>query len=94
MSSYIVVESNVLNADKLAQYGRLAAPTVAEYGGKFLARGAVQVLHGERLFANKAVIEFPSEKQALDWYRSEMYQALAELRDQAMDSRFQLVAGV
>ncbi len=91
MTSYVVVESNVLDAEKLAQYGQLAAPTITQFGGKFLAKGAAHALHGNQVFTNKAVIEFASEQQAKDWYYSEQYQALIELRNQAMDSQFQLV---
>lgn len=94
MSCYVVVQSSVLNADKLAQYSQAAAPTVAKFGGKFIAKGAAQVLHGDAEFANKAVIEFASEELAQQWYHSEEYQALIALRDQAMNSTFQLVAGV
>lgn len=92
MPSYIVVDLNVLDAAKLAQYSQLAAPTVAKFGGKFIAKGAPTSLHGKQLFTNKAVIEFGSEQQAQDWYNCEEYQALIELRNQAMDSQFQLVA--
>jgi uncharacterized protein (DUF1330 family) len=92
MSSYVVVESNVLDADKMAQYSQLAAQTLAKFGGKFITKGSAQLLHGTLTFANKAVIEFASEQQAHNWYYSEEYQALSELRNQAMESQFQLVA--
>lgn len=94
MSSYIIVELNVLDTEKFAQYSQLAAPTVAKFGGKFIAKGAAQVLHGNASFSNKAVIEFATEQQAQDWYNCEEYQALTALRNQAIDSHFQLVAGV
>lgn len=94
MSSYVVVESNILDKDKLAEYSQLAAPTLADFGGKFLAKGAVQSLHGNQPFAMKAVIEFPSEQQAKNWYHSDAYQALAEIRGQAMNSQFQLIDGL
>ncbi|EAR59960.1 DUF1330 domain-containing protein [Neptuniibacter caesariensis] len=94
MSSYIVVESNVLDSEKLAQYSQLAAPTVAKFGGRFIAKGPAQALHGDQAYVAKAVIEFATEQQAKDWYHSEDYQALIELRNQALDSRFQLVAGL
>lgn len=94
MSSYIVVESNVLDADKLVEYGKLAAPTVAKFGGKFIAKGSSKSLHGHQPFANKAVIEFGSEQEAQNWYHSDDYQALIELRNQAMDSQFELIKGL
>jgi len=94
MSSYIIVELNVLDADKLAQYSQLAAPTIAKAGGKFIAKSPVQSLHGDAAFSNKVVIEFPSEQEAKDWYQGEEYQVLIALRNEAMESQFQLVVGV
>ena len=91
MKTYIVVDSNVLNPDKLAEYSNLAAQTVNAYEGKFIFKGESKSLHGGQSFAKKALIEFPSEQLASDWYHSEEYQALIELRDQAMESQFQLL---
>ncbi|MGB0733563.1 MAG: DUF1330 domain-containing protein [Pontibacterium sp.] len=94
MTSYVIVESNVLDSEKLMQYSKRAAPTVKQFGGKFIAKGAKHALHGESRFANQSVIQFPSEEDAKAWYASDDYQALAGLRDQAMESHFQLVAGL
>ena len=94
MSSYIIVDSNILDADKLAQYSQQAASTLAQFGGKFVAKGAAQSLHGAQPFANKAVIAFASEQHAKEWYHSEQYQQLIELRNQAMECQFQLVSQV
>jgi len=91
MSSYIIVDLNVLDTEKLKQYSQLAAPTVIKFGGKFISKGVAHALHGELTFTNKVVIEFSSEQQAQDWYNSEEYQALIELRNQAMESKFQLI---
>lgn len=91
MSSYVVVDLNVVDADKLAQYSQLAAPTIEQFGGQFIAKGPVQSLHGNQRFTHKAVIEFTTDQQAQDWYSSEEYQQLIELRDQAMESQFQIV---
>lgn len=94
MKAYIVVESNIIDADKLAQYSAQAAPTLSAYQGRFLAKGAVEPLHGAQPFAAKAIIEFPSAALAKEWYNSPEYQALIELRNQAIESQFQLVAGI
>ena len=92
MSSYIIVELNVLDVEKLKQYSQLAAPTVALFGGKFISKGTAQSLHGELNFTSKALIEFASEKQAKEWYHSDEYQSLIELRNQAIESQFHLIA--
>lgn len=86
--AYIIVASNVKNKELLKQYGQQAAQTVADFGGKFIAKGPAELLHGPSRFANRAVIEFNSVEQAQSWYHSEEYQALIELRDKAMESSF------
>lgn len=58
MSTYIIVESNVLNAEKLQQYGQLAAPTIAEYYGVFIVKGKTITMFGENNYSNRAVIKF------------------------------------
>ena len=39
MSAYIIVESNVIDAEKLAQYSQQAAKTVSASHGEFIAKG-------------------------------------------------------
>lgn len=91
MSSYIIVESNVLDVEKLKQYGQLAAPTVAKYGGEFVVKGKAISMHGDNQYTNRAVIKFTDKATAEAWYASDAYQALVELRNQAMHSQFHLV---
>lgn len=92
--AYVIVESNVRNQELLKQYGQQAAQTVAEFGGKFIAKGSAELLHGKSRFANRAVIEFVSVTQAQSWYQSTKYQALIELRERAMESRFVITESI
>ena len=94
MSAYVVVESNVLDAEKLKEYGTLAMKTVSKFGGRFLLKGPTESLHGKTLFKNRAVIEFSSEESAKAWYHSDEYQSLSAIREQAIESHFHLVVGV
>ncbi|RJG42754.1 DUF1330 domain-containing protein [Motilimonas pumila] len=91
MNTYILVESNIINADKLAEYGQQAAITLAHYGGRFIAKGPASSLHGQSAFSHRAIIEFDNEQRALDWYHSDAYQALVPLREQALSSQFQMI---
>lgn len=94
MSAYVVVESNLLDAEKLSEYGALAMKTVSKYDGRFLFKGPTETLHGNSLLANRAVIEFSSEERAKAWYHSDEYQSLSTIREQAIESHFHLVVGV
>ena len=39
MSAYVVIEITIKNPEGYKEYKRLAPPTIAAYGGKYLARG-------------------------------------------------------
>lgn len=88
----VVVDLTVKDAEKLAEYGALAAPTVAAFEGEFIAKAPIKSLSGDVPFTTKVVIEFPSAEKAKAWYQSDEYQAIIPLREAAMDALFHLVA--
>jgi len=96
MTSLVIVDLTPINKEKLAQYSAKAAQTLIPYHGRFIAKGAIQVLNEEELTEEtnhpmKAVIEFPNQEAAQNWYQSEAYQAIIPLRKQGMKSQFHLV---
>ena len=91
MSALVMVSFNLLDKEKLAQYSAAAGPTVTSHGGVFLAKGAAKNLQGESNFEMGAVIQFSDTEAALTWYNSEEYQQLIALRNEAMQSLFQIV---
>ena len=94
MSAYVIVESTVIDADKLQQYSQQAAHTVNAFEGEFIAKGSAKLLTGGSVSQNGAVIRFDNLSIAESWYMSEAYQALIPLRDQAMDCTFKLLDGL
>ncbi|MBJ7552114.1 DUF1330 domain-containing protein [Marinomonas ostreistagni] len=91
MTSFVVVDSTVIDQEKLAEYSKQAKVTLDMYGGRFLAKGKTEVLHGESGYSNKSIIEFPDRESAINWYHSDIYQALISLREQGIRSTFQLI---
>ncbi|BFM50765.1 DUF1330 domain-containing protein [Marinomonas sp. THO17] len=91
MPSYIVVDLTPLDKEKLSEYSALAADTFAPYHGHFIAKGAIEVLHGDALHPMKAIIEFPDKESAKAWYESPAYQALIPLREKGISSNFHLI---
>src|SRR5260370_6403894 len=50
MSAYVVLQIEVTDAEKLAQYREIATPIVQKYGGRYLARGGrMDVVEGDSL---------------------------------------------
>lgn len=71
-----------------------AAASIAQHGGRYLARGGqVEPLEGS--WAPRAiVVEFPSMEQARAWYRSQEYAPALDVRDQALGRNLILVDGI
>lgn len=91
MSSLVIVNFNVLDQDKLAQYGAAAALTLVSYGGEFIAKGQPTSLYGDSNYSITAVIKFEDKESAIAWYESDEYQKIIPLRTEAMDGHFQVV---
>jgi len=91
MGAYVIANFTTLDQQKLKQYGAAAAETLANYGGEYIAKGNFVELHGKTDFKTTVIIAFPDSEAANNWYHSEPYQQLIELRSQAMQAQFQLV---
>ena len=61
--------------EKLAAYGRLAAPAIEAGGGRFLARGVATKAYEAGLLERTVLIEFDSLEQALAVHDGPAYQA-------------------
>lgn len=93
--AYAVVTVTVTDQEKYAEYGKLASPAVAKFGGRFLVRGGrTAVLEGELEHPRVALIEFPSFEQAQAFYDSAEYAAARAKRVGAAVFNFVLVEGV
>jgi len=91
MTALVIVDLTPINKEKLTAYSAEAAKTLVTYGGEFLAKGAIIPLHGKSEFTTKVVIQFPSKQNALDWYNSDKYQEIIQLREDGMTSQFHLI---
>jgi uncharacterized protein (DUF1330 family) len=94
MPAYVVGEVEVINPDKLRDYGPAVARAVQKFGGRYLARGeAGQVLEGAASVGNVFIIEFADEQTALRWFASPEYRAAKAMRLGASNLRLVLVQG-
>jgi uncharacterized protein (DUF1330 family) len=79
----------------LEEYKKLSPATVAQYGGRFLARGgALEVLEGAWQPKRLVILEFPSLAQAKAWVNSAEYAPARRVRQQASRSNLVVVEGV
>ncbi len=94
MAVYAVVNVRVTDSDRYSEYRDKAPDAIARYGGKYLARGAVEVLEGEWNPQRLVVLEFESMERFREWYDSPEYAPLKQLRSEASDTEFVVVEGL
>lgn len=65
MPAYVIVMVTVKDPEMYRKYTDRTPPTIARYGGRFLARGgAVQTLEGEPYEGRLVLLEFPTPEAA------------------------------
>jgi uncharacterized protein (DUF1330 family) len=95
MTAYIILDIEVNDPVRYAEYKDLAAPTVAQYGGKYIVRGGqAENLEGDWSPSRIVVLQFESVEQALKWRDSPEYRPAMELRHQTSVTRSIIVEGI
>jgi uncharacterized protein (DUF1330 family) len=95
MAAYVVVEIEVVDAERYEDYKRMVPPSLAAYGGKFLVRGgAVETLEGDWSPKRLVILEFPSVERAKEWWGSSEYAEAKALRQATARTRMIVVEGV
>ena len=95
MEAYLIVDIKVTDPVRYEEYRKLVSPTLAAYDGKYLARGGtVKVLEGDLAPNRTVVVEFPTAARALEWWDSDLYRPIRQIRYDSADCRMLLVEGV
>jgi uncharacterized protein (DUF1330 family) len=95
MPAYVISEVETRDAGLMQAYRTLAAQTIAQYGGRYLARGgAAETVEGEPPAKTIIIVEFPSMERLREWYASPEYAEALKLRRTALDRRLIFVEGM
>ena len=94
MPAYVINDMEVTDPQLFEEYKKLSPPTVAQYGGRFLARGGrTETLEGEWSPKRLVILEFPSMEQARAWVESSEYAPARALRQRSSRSNIIVVEG-
>jgi len=95
MAAYVIVDIEVTDPVEYEEYKRLAAPTVAAHGGRYVVRGgAAEVLEGDWVPHRLVVLEFESVARARQWWASPEYAAARVVRQRTARTTMVVVAGM
>tara|TARA_B100000902_G_scaffold349326_1_gene357816 strand:+ start:440 stop:784 length:345 start_codon:yes stop_codon:yes gene_type:complete len=80
-AGYVIAQLKVTNHENYKEYVEKVTPLVKKFGGEFLVRaGEFQIFDGETKFPRIIVLKFPSYKKALEWYNSDEYKPIKQIR--------------
>jgi uncharacterized protein (DUF1330 family) len=95
MPAYVIVETDVHDAEQYEQYKAASPGAIASGGGRFVVRGGeMAVLEGDWRPKRLVMLEFEDLDAAKRWYESAEYQEAKRLRDGAANLHMVAVEGV
>ncbi|RDV00813.1 DUF1330 domain-containing protein [Trinickia dinghuensis] len=95
MAAYAIFDIDVHDAQLYGEYRQLAAPSVEQYGGRYIVRGGpASNLEGKWDPMRVVVLQFDTIEQARTWYDSPEYRAARAIRERAATGRAIIVEGV
>jgi uncharacterized protein (DUF1330 family) len=95
MPAYLVVQVKVKDPVNYERYKGMAPASIAQYGGRYLARGGqTEVLEGTWRPSRLVILEFPTMARAREWWNSPEYGEAKALRRATTETEMLLVEGL
>ncbi len=95
MAAYIVVDITVNDPVIYERYKDLAPPSIALYGGRYIARGGkTEPLEGNWQPTRLVILEFPTLEQAKAWWASSEYADAKVMRQRSASTQMVAVDGL
>lgn len=95
MTHYIVAQIDIVDRETYAKYEAGFMEIFVKYDGTMLAVDEdPKLLEGSWPYTRTVLISFPSQEQAMDWYQSDEYQALAQHRFASSSANISVIKGL
>ena len=80
-AGYVIAQLKIINPESYKEYIEKVTDVIKKFGGEYLARGGEHlVFEGEDNFPRIIILKFPSYEKALEWYNSEEYKPIKDIR--------------
>ena len=81
MSGFAIFNIEIKKPEEYKEYVDKVKPIAKKYGGEYIVRGGeTTIIEGNWTYPKTVVIKFPSYEKALEWYNSEEYQPVRQIR--------------
>jgi uncharacterized protein (DUF1330 family) len=95
MAAYVIARVEVIDQQRYSKYLEATPPTIAKFGGRFVARGGQTLsFEGPQEIRRVVILEFPSLERAKQWYYSDDYQAAKKNRIGAAKGELLIIEGI
>ena len=95
MAAYVLAQVEITDPESFARYRQMVAPTIEQFGGRYIVRGGnVETLEGEFNPGRLVIIQFDSAERAKAWWDSEEYAEAKALRQACAKTNLSVVEGV
>ena len=95
MAGYIIVDAEITDEARFAEFAERIVDVVDAHGGKYLVRGgAAEAITGDWTPHRVVVMEFESAERARECINSSAYEELTDLRVVGAKTRMIIVEGV
>ena len=95
MSAYLILDTKITDPEAYEAYKVLAKPIAEEFGGVYRVRGSeIDLLENDLWEPTRiVVIEFPSKRHARDFYNSDAYKPVRDIRQNNAECTLFIVDG-
>ena len=81
MSGFAIFNIEIKKLEEYKEYVEKVKPIAEKFGGEYIVRGGeTAIIEGNWTYPRTVVIKFPSYEKALEWYNSEEYQPVKQIR--------------
>ena len=94
MAGYVIAQINLKNKEGYKEYVAKVPAIIKNFGGEYLVKaGEFKSIEGKWDFTRNVVIKFPSYEKALEWYNSDEYNQIKNLRLENTESNIIIIKG-
>ena len=80
-AGYAIFNINVINPENYKHFIQQVVSVAEKFGAEYIIRGGKnQVIEGTWQHPRTVVMKFPSYEKALEWYNSEEYKPIKQIR--------------
>ena len=81
MPGFVIFNIEIKKPEEYKEYVDKVTPIAKKFGGEYIVRGGeTKVIEGAWTYPRTIIIKFPSYEKALEWYSSEEYKPIKQIR--------------